>query len=106
MITETNYDTLLSIAIPATLEEDVLDFLLRYPQWASGFSIVDADGMGQGASLRSAMEKVQGRARRRLVLVAGAEADLHLLISALGTEIRSPDAAWWMTPVTASGRLQ
>jgi hypothetical protein len=52
-----SYDVLLTLAIPITLDEDVLDFLLQHPQWAGGFSIVDADGMGQGASLLSTMEK-------------------------------------------------
>ena len=65
MPTKTTYDAMLTLAIPINLEEDVLDFLLLHPQWASGFSIVDAAGMGQGASLLSNMEKVQGRSRVR-----------------------------------------
>lgn len=106
MSNDANYDVLLTLAIPITLEEDVLDFLLQQPQWASGFSVIDADGMGQGASLLSAMEKVQGRARRKLVLIAGVEADLRLLIAALGKELRNRDVAWWITPLNAFGRLQ
>ncbi len=106
MTIDAHHDALLALAIPITLEEDVLNFLLQHPQWASGFSIVDADGMGQGASLLSAMEKVQGRCRRRLVLIAGVGAKLHDLVAALGKEIRNPDVAYWMTPVTAFGRLQ
>ena len=106
MTNDANYDVLLTLAIPVTLEEDVLNFLLRHPHWASGFSVIDADGMGQGASLLSAMEKVQGRAQRKLVLIAGMEADLRLLIAALGQEIRNRDVAWWTTPLGAFGRLQ
>ncbi len=106
MTNDANYDVLLTLAIPVTLEEDVLNFLLQHPHWASGFSVVDADGMGQGASLLSAMEKVQGRARRKLVLIAGVDADLRLLIDALGEEIRNRDVAYWMTPISVFGRLQ
>jgi hypothetical protein len=106
MTTDANYDALLTLAIPAALEEELLDFLLQHPQWANGFSIVDAAGMGYGAPLLSAMEKVQGRARRKLVLIAGVDADLRLLISALGRQIRNPDIAYWITPLHAFGRLQ
>jgi len=106
MTNESMQDALLTLAIPAALEDDVLNFLLQRPQWASGFSMVDADGMGQGASLLSAMEKVQGRARRKLVLVNGIEADLRGLVAALGQEIRNRDVAWWIAPLVAFGRLQ
>jgi hypothetical protein len=100
------YDAMLTLAIPINLEQDVLDFLLLHPQWASGFSIVDAEGMGQGASLLSNMEKVQGRSRRKLVLIVGQQSELQLLLEALGAEIRNPDVAYWITPITAFGRLQ
>lgn len=106
MTDESLHDALLTLAIPVALEEDVLDFLLRHPGWAGGFSVVDAEGMGQGASLLSAMEKVQGRARRKLVLIAGAEAGLRLLVAALGRELRNRDVAWWIAPLIAFGRLQ
>lgn len=106
MTNDGNYDVLLTLAIPITLEEDVIDFLLRHPEWASGFSIVDAEGMGQGASLLSAMEKVQGRCRRKLVLIAGLDAHLRHLIHALGQEIRNKDVAYWISGISAFGRLQ
>jgi hypothetical protein len=97
---------MLTLAIPITLEEDVLDFLLLHPVWASGFSIVDAEGMGQGASLLSNMEKVQGRSRRKLLLIVGRMDELQLLLTALGAEIRNPDVAYWICPMTAFGRLK
>ena len=106
MTDDIHHDALLTLAIPVTLEDDVLNFLLQHPQWASGFSMVDADGMGQGASLLSTMEKVQGRARRTLVLIAGADAELRELVAALGREIRNRDVAWWLAPISAFGRLQ
>ncbi|MFT5645153.1 MAG: hypothetical protein ACI83P_002719 [Janthinobacterium sp.] len=106
MSTEKNYNAMLTLAIPLTLEEYVLDFLLLHPAWASGFSIVDAEGMGQGASLLSTMEKVQGRSRRKLVLIVGQMDELQLLLKALGDEIRNPDVAYWIYPIAAFGRLQ
>ena len=100
------HDAMLTLAIPINLEEDVLDFLLLHPQWAGGFSIVDAEGMGQGASLLSNMEKVQGRSRRKLVLIVGLQDELLQLLKALGAEIRNPDVAYWIYPITTFGRLQ
>ena len=98
-------DTLLTLAIPVSLEEDLLDFLLLHPQWAGGFSIVAAQGMGQGARLLSAMEKVQGRSARKLVLIPGRSADLLSLVQALAAEMPAPDVDYWISPLLASGRL-
>ena len=102
---QTNYDALLTLAIPVTLEEDVLDFLLLHPAWAGGFSVIDAQGMGQGAVLQSSMERVQGRSTRKLVLIAGNEVHLRLLLQALALEIRNPSVAYWISPVSGYGRL-
>ncbi|MYN00849.1 DUF3240 domain-containing protein [Pseudoduganella sp. DS3] len=98
-------DTLLTLVIPVSLEEDILDFLLLHPQLASGFSILAAQGMGQGAPLQSAMELVQGRSARKLVLIAGRLEPLQQLVQRLGEEMPTPDVAYWMTPLLASGRL-
>lgn len=105
MITSLTYNALLTLAIPVTLEEDVLDFLTLHPQWARGFTIVDAEGMGSGATLLSTMEKVQGRCRRKLVLIAGVDSQLRDLLEALVAEIRNPDVAWWITALSGFGRL-
>ncbi|EGF31359.1 hypothetical protein IMCC9480_26 [Oxalobacteraceae bacterium IMCC9480] len=105
MITSLTYNALLTLAIPVTLEEDVLDFLTLHPQWARGFTIVDAEGMGSGATLLSTMEKVQGRCRRKLVLIAGVDSQLRDLLEALAAEIRNPDVAWWITALSGFGRL-
>lgn len=98
-------DALLTLAIPVTLEEDVLDFLLLHPAWAAGFSVVDAQGMGQGTLLQSTMERVQGRSTRKLVMIAGAQVHLRLLLEALALEIRNPHVAYWISPVLSYGRL-
>ena len=105
MTTEKKYDAMLTLAIPITLEEDVLDFLLQYPHWAAGFSMIDAQGVGQGASLRSTMEKVQGRSRRKLVFIVGFDTELRLLLQALSEEIKNPEVAFWISTVSAFGRL-
>lgn len=96
---------MLTLAIPLSLVEEISDFLLLNPQWASGFSIMDAQGMGQGAALVSAIEKVQGRSKRKLVLVVGEKNRLQELINALSTKIKNSDVAYWLTPVNDFGRF-
>lgn len=98
-------DSMLTLAIPLSLVEEISDFLLLNPQWASGFSIIDAQGMGQGAALLSAIEKVQGRSKRKLILVVGEKNRLHELIMALRTKIKNSDVAYWLTPVSDFGRF-
>jgi len=70
-------DAMLTLAMPAALEEEVLDFLLLHPAWAAGFSVLAAQGMGPGAAYPSSLEQVRGRGWRKLVLVAGVDADLR-----------------------------
>jgi primosomal protein N' len=98
-------DSMLTLAIPLSLVEEISDFLLLNPQWASGFSITDAQGMGHGAALVSAIEKVQGRSKRKLVLVVGEKSRLQELISALRAKIKNSNVAYWMTPVSDFGRF-
>lgn len=99
------YDTLLTLTIPVSLEEDLLDFLLTHPKWAGGFTVVAAQGLGQGAPLATAMELVHGRSARKLVLIAGRQPDLALLLAALAAEIPSPHVAYWTSPLQSCGRL-
>jgi len=98
-------DTLLTLAIPVSLEEDLIDFLLLHPTWAGGFTILKAEGAGQGTQLRSPMEMVHGRSARKVLLIGGVKAELDLLLAALAEELPSPEISYWMTPIIASGRL-
>ena len=96
---------MLTLALPAALEEDILDFLLLHPSWTAGFSVLEAQGMGPGAAYPSTLEQVRGRGRRKLVLIAGIDADLRLLVGALAARLPKPDIAYWISPVLCHGRL-
>lgn len=98
-------DALLSLAIPTGLEEDVVDFLLAHPQWASGFTLLAAHGIGAGSTLLSPMEKVQGRSAKKLVQIAGQLEHLESLLEALASEIPSTHVTYWISPLLACGRL-
>ena len=98
-------DAMLTLALPAALEEDILDFLLLHPSWTAGFSVIEAQGMGPGAAYPSTLEQVRGRGRRKLILIAGIDADLRLLVGALAARLPKPDIAYWISPVLCHGRL-
>lgn len=102
---ETRLDTLLTLTLPAALEDDVLDFLLDHPEWAGGYTVTDAHGMGRGMRLSSTMEQVQGRRRSRQVAIAGEAAHLRLLLAALAQQIPSSEVSYWLLPMTEFGRL-
>jgi hypothetical protein len=99
------YDCEMTLAFPLALEEQIIDFLLDCPQWVQGFSLIDAQGMGRGAGLKSTMEKVRGRAQRRLMNILMRHDDVMPLVEALREEFRSPDMAYWVTPLLSFGRM-
>lgn len=96
---------LFTLALPLALEEEVLDLLREQRDLVPGFSVVHGQGVGSGASLSTAMEQVQGRARRVLVYAVMREADVLVLVQRLGQTLRSPSVFYWAAPLLASGRL-
>ena len=101
----TTPDCLLTLAVPAALEEDVLDLLRTLPHMAPGFNLVAAQGMGAHIHLASSMEQVQGRARRVLVQLAIVQTQVEPLIDALRKALPTPQIAYWAAPLLAFGRL-
>lgn len=102
---ECEFDCVMTLALPVALEEEVLDFLLGHPEWVGGFSVVDAQGMGRGAHLHSTMEKVKGRARRRLVSLLLRQVDVEPLVAGLKLEFGGTEMVYWAAPLIAFGRL-
>ncbi|MDD2610171.1 MAG: DUF3240 family protein [Giesbergeria sp.] len=103
--TKTPPDCLLTLALPQSLEEEMLDLLLSHPDMAPGFTVVQGQGVGRHIQLASGMEQVQGRARRIIVQVALAQAQLPSLLAILRHELPSPQIAYWVVPLLAFGRL-
>jgi len=96
---------LLTLALPLALEEEVLDLLRKHHDLVPGFSVVLGQGIGSGASLASAMEQVQGRARRVLVYAVMRDTDVATLVQRLGATLQSPSVFYWAVPLLASGRF-
>ena len=98
-------DALLTLAMPRSLEEEVLDTLMAHPDLATGFTVHFAEGMGIHVELATAMEQVQGRARRVIVQIALARERLPALVALLRQELQNPAIAYWVSPLIAFGRM-
>jgi hypothetical protein len=95
----------LVLSVPQALEETLLDLLPSCPELSRGYSVLPAQGLGEGAVLRTVMEQVQGRARRVLVLALLPQAELSPLLHRLRTALPAPEVRYWVVPVLAEGRL-
>lgn len=98
-------DCLLTLAIPQALEEEMLDALLALPALAPGFTVVRGQGIGGHVELTSAIEQVQGRARRVMVQVAMEQTHVQNLIDTLKVALPSPQIAYWVVPLLTFGRF-
>lgn len=99
------YDCLLTLAVPADLEEEVLDHLSAHPEWVKGFSVLHAEGFGAGARLRTSMEQVRGRSQRRLLELLIRREHVQSLVDSLRGSFNTPEMAWWTAPIDGFGRF-
>jgi hypothetical protein len=102
---ENEFDLVLTLVLPAALEEDVLDHLLAHPEWVTGFTTATAEGFGRNALLQTTAEQIRGRARRRVVTLLVANATLEPLLESLRGAFRSQEMAYWTTPLLGFGRF-
>ncbi len=98
-------DCLFSLSIPPALEEEVLDALMALPDLAPGFTVVQGHGMGAHIELATALERVQGRARRSLVQIALPQNQVPRLLAELRTTLRDANLVYWVVPLMAFSRL-
>lgn len=98
-------DCMLSLSLPAELEEEFVDLLREHPDQVSGFTLVQAEGFGAGTLMRSTMERVRGRSRRCLVQMVMRGSDVAVLLEALRQRVPSAEIAWWTMPLSGFGRF-
>ena len=98
-------DCQLTLAMPLALEEEVLDLLRQHQDLVPGFSVVHGQGLGHHAPLTTAMERVEGRARRVFVHMVMRSGDVAPLVGRLREVLQSPQVFYWAVPLLASGRL-
>ena len=98
-------DCLLTLALPLALEEEVLDLLRESSDLTPGFTVAQAQGLGRDVLLTTAMEQVQGRARRVLVYAVMGQANVAPLLERLRARLQSPVVFYWVQPLLDCGRL-
>jgi hypothetical protein len=94
----------LKLVLPHSLEEQVVDHLLRHPEWVGGFTTYAVDGHGAPHGIASNVEQVRGRAGRVQMEILTSDADAaRELVEHLKAEMPNADVVWWIGPVFASG---
>lgn len=89
----------LTVLVPETLEERVVDWLLAHPDWPVEFSIHPVAARGPLVRLAQLDERVQGHARRvELKLIVPAPR-LDELVQAVTGLLAGADGGYWVLPV-------
>lgn len=95
----------LSLAAPRQLEEELVEQFLERPEWASGFTLLQAEGYSRHHENLSIQERVRGRAQRLLVQIVLEADNAQALLAHLKQRFPKRDVAWWLEPVIDFGRL-
>jgi hypothetical protein len=98
-------DCCLTLVFPPSLEDAVVGHLLDRSDWVSGFSVLQADGIGRPLRGNDAQELVRGRARQVVAQIVMNGADARALVALLRESLRDADMAWWITPIAEFGRF-
>lgn len=95
----------LTLVCHRSLEERMVDHLLEHPEWVHGFSISHIEGGSQKEKLPSMIEQVRGRSQRVQIVSVMNEEDAQALIAHLKQQEHNAEVAYWISPVSAFGRL-
>jgi hypothetical protein len=96
----------ITIAMPESLEDEVVEALLQLHPAVSGFTTFDAEGHGQSFDKARTRERVRGRVGRKLLWAILPRTQVDRVIDHLKARISNAEAAWWIEPVERFGRLQ
>lgn len=101
-----NVNRLLTFAVPTAIEQEVFEFLLVNPKFASSFSATHARAIGAGIELSSAIERVQGHARQTLIYCLGEQGALMELVDAAKQEFPDANISYWTVAVADFGKFK
>ncbi len=96
---------LLTLIVPASLEENLADLLLEAPELAAGFTSSSASGHGAGLRFEAASERVRGRGRRVRFDVAIDAAAAPTLLARLREGLAEANVYYWICPMLECGTL-
>lgn len=98
-------DTLLTLIVPAALEETVSDLLLDAPDIAAGFTTSLASGHGAGLEFESGNERVRGQGRRVKFEIALNSNSLARLRGYLRAALPEANLYYWTLELRSCGML-
>jgi hypothetical protein len=96
-------DVCLNLILSNALKDQVLDQLLKHPDWVGPFTTHRVEGHGDPGSIASPTEQVRGRAERVRIEILMDSAHAEALLGQLRADLPSRESVWWLTPVLASG---
>lgn len=98
-------DACLKLILPNALKDQILDQLLKHPDWVGPFITHRVEGHGDPDSIASPAEQVRGRAERMQIEILMNASHVQDLLARLRDELCSSEVVWWLSPVTESGSL-
>lgn len=99
-------DVALTIVLPRTLEENLVDTLLEHPDLVSGFTITQVEGQGDAVPLHGTIEEVRGRARRTEIKIVMNGEDAGVLLHNLKAALPRAEIVYWLSPLLEFGRFK
>ena len=99
-------DCLLTLALPAALEQEALDLVLSEPGWVEDISIAHVEALGEHVPLVTAMEKVRGKACRSQLTLVTRSVHVAALTAAVTAAFPGTHTLWWTTALTGYGEAQ
>lgn len=96
-------DVCLNLILPLALRDQVLDHLLKRPEWVGPFTTHRVEGHGDPDGILSLAEQVRGRTERVRVEILMDASHVEALLSELQGGISSAESVWWLTPLLKMG---
>jgi hypothetical protein len=93
----------LTLILPRSLEEALIDALLRHPDRIGPFTAHPAEGHGAPGAIVSPAEKVRGRTERVRIDILVDRERAPNLVTGLREEFRGAQVFWWLSPVLDAG---
>ncbi|MFZ3036234.1 MAG: DUF3240 family protein [Rugosibacter sp.] len=98
-------DICLHLVLPESLEEPIIDELLKHPLWVGPFLTHAINGHAAPEHIASEAERVRGRAHRVKIEILMAHDHARQLLAQLQADLPGADLSWWISPVLDSGAL-
>jgi hypothetical protein len=96
-------DACLKLILPRSLEAQVIEELLKHPEWVGPFITHRVEGHGDPDSIASVAEQVRGRAERVQIEILLDASHARDLVDHFRAHLPTGEIVWWLSPVVESG---